>query len=161
MAKFFMSIPLTMLNDVCDLDLDREKGVIVSRSRNFIWRHGVSFVPTNWWASCNVFRRNASVSRYWDRLCQCSFIRHKMSSSNTSKTVWPRITKLHRASIPTLSTALSGPEYDLKLPASSDFSTTSWDVECSHFESMRKTERIEVRAGQEQMGHHRTLRDAL
>ena len=36
-----------------------------------------------------------------------------------------------------------------------------WDVECPHSESMRKPERIDVRAGQVQMGHHRTLRDAL
>ena len=36
-----------------------------------------------------------------------------------------------------------------------------WDVECPHFESMRKTERIDVRAGQVQIGHQRTVRDTL
>ena len=45
-----------------------------------------------------VFRRTTlCVSRYWDRLRQCSLIRHEISSSNISKTVWPRITKFLQA----------------------------------------------------------------
>ena len=33
------------------------------------------------------------------------------------------------------------------------------DADCPHFESMQKTEGIDVRAGQVQMGHHRPVRD--